>query len=506
MEKYEEKNACVQQELLNRSLPLEWTAELSLPDYRSEISRLLWIRPTVIPPTRFFSGDSVELSGRVIYDALYAGPDGRLYSALAEESYAFSVPLGGTDPDTLSVELVPDVVVGRVAAPRKLNVRCRVHAQVRGYGTKCLAADMPKETEGKVCRLGRVVEGGKLVVGSGEAVELCEDIFVDDMSELRVISARGEAFLPEVSTGEGSVHCRGEVILTLLLERAEGESAAAPFVTVRRLPFEADVPLADMISDSKARAFATVEEIRTTVETGKVTVAVRLLPTAEAQGKALSYYTADLFLPGADTACKYEEQQLWLPTLCSNRNYSISGVLRPGDIGMPSDAELLDITADAELRERIPEERGTTLLGQLCCHVLYRRGEEYGAAEGTVPFRVMLEGKHEGLCAVCRVPICRARHERESVAIDAELSVMARGYMTQTVKAVSDARFAPSSAAPLADIELCYPRGDETLWHIAKRYGVDPAELAAANGASMEPDAPLQGVRYLMIPRGTSAP
>ena len=505
MEKYEEKNACVQQELLNRSLPLEWNAELSLPDYRSEISRLLWIRPTVLPPTRFFSGDSVELSGRVNYDALYAGPDGRLYSVTAEEPYAFSVPLGEADPETLSVELVPDVVVGRVAAPRKLTVRCRVHAQVRGYGTKCLAADMPKETEGKVCRLGRMIEGGKLVVGSGEAVELCEDIFVEDTGELRVIAARGEAFLPEVSAGEGSVHCRGEVVLTLLLERAEGEDTPSPFVAVRRLPFEAEVPLTDMVPDSKARAFAAVEEIRTTVETGKITAAVRLLPTAEAQGKELAYYTADLFLPGADTVCKYEQQQLWLPTLCCNRNYSISGVIRPGDIGMPSDAELLDVTADAELRERIPDERGTTLSGQLCCHILYRRGAEYGAAEGSVPFRVILEGKHEGLSAVCRVPICRARCERESLTVDAELAVMARGYAPQTVTVLSEAGFSPSTAAPRADIELCYPRGEDTLWQIAKRYAVDPADLAAANGIAREPDAALEGVRYLMIPRGNSA-
>ena len=56
MEVLEEKNGRAQLEVLHRQLPLELNAEFTLPDYRSEISRLLWVRPTVLPPEPLLGG------------------------------------------------------------------------------------------------------------------------------------------------------------------------------------------------------------------------------------------------------------------------------------------------------------------------------------------------------------------------------------------------------------------------------------------------------------------
>jgi hypothetical protein len=71
------------------------------------------------------------------------------------------------------------------------------------------------------------------------------------------------------------------------------------------------------------------------------------------------------------------------------------------------------------------------------------------------------------------------------------------------VKILSEASFAPAEPMPRAELEICYPTGEDTLWSVGKRYGVSPDELAFANGLSA--DAPgegdsLQGVRYLLIP------
>ena len=46
MEQNEDLRGRIQPEMMDRTQPLEIAAEFTLPDYRSEISRLLWVRPT----------------------------------------------------------------------------------------------------------------------------------------------------------------------------------------------------------------------------------------------------------------------------------------------------------------------------------------------------------------------------------------------------------------------------------------------------------------------------
>ena len=63
---------------------------------------------------------------------------------------------------------------------------------------------------------------------------------------------------------------------------------------------------------------------------------------------------------------------------------------------------------------------------------------------------------------------------------------------------VDTAKATPRDGNP----ELYYPGTEETLWEVAKRYGVSPAALALQNGLSDEaPGEPesLGGKRFLLI-------
>ena len=62
MDRNEEQNARIQLAFADKLQPVELTADMTLPDYRSEISRLLWVRPVMLPPTRFIGGGKVEFS------------------------------------------------------------------------------------------------------------------------------------------------------------------------------------------------------------------------------------------------------------------------------------------------------------------------------------------------------------------------------------------------------------------------------------------------------------
>ena len=513
MEYRDEKNTCIQSQVTDKTVSFEQNGELSLPDYLGEVSRLLWVRPTILPPARFLNGGNAEFSGRICYDALYASADGKLYHAGMEDTYSFSVPTTAGRADMLCAAVYPDVMVGRVAAPRKLTLRCRLHAQVCGYDEKNIGTALPPECRDAVCRLGDMAECGKLCSAVGDAVELYDEIDVGGAGELRVISSRAEIFLPEVSAHSDVVRCRGEAIVTLLCckeAEAEGENddgenkgGFVPYTTVRRLPLSFEVPLEGVTADYAARACATAEEVRAVQEQGKISVAVRIIPQVEAQCREPVCYTKDLFMPGSRTECRFSEEKIWIPQVCGNKNFSISNTFAPAELGMPTGAEVIDATAEAEVKDKSTDGKNSIMSGEIHCHVLYCQGGEYGVGDVTLPFRVSSEGSFEAISVLAAVPVLHVQREREQLRVDAELLLSMRGVSFATVRPVFEAKIAPCENGALADLELCYPAAGESLWEVSRRYAVPPADIAIINGIGTDDMASsdsLSAVRYLMIP------
>lgn len=509
MDRNEEQNGRVQLKFTEKTVPLELTAEFVLPDYRSEISRLLWVRPTFLPPTRFVGGGKADFSGGVHYEALYAGPDGQLYSTDLEDSYAFSVPLdtlAGYDTAAgveMTAELTTDAVVSRVAAPRKLSVRCRLHARVCGYAVKDLTPHTVGAPAEEIERLCAVAENGRLFTGGSETFELAESVPVEMSGDLRVIDAHGAVLLPEVSALSDGVRCRGEAVLTFLVCREGSEEQALPVAITRRIPFEREVALEGVLPDCHARATGTVGGIRTAVEEGKLHADAQLVLAVEAQSEEPVLVTHDLFTPKTVAECRFSEEPLWRACGCGNRHFSVAGEVPTEGLSIPAGADVLDAVAEAEVRERTADGGRTVVAGELRCHTLYHGGGEYGVADFSIPFRTVLEDGGEDLALSCWVPLCRVTAANGALRADAEVQVAMRAARVEPQRVLCEARFTPASIAPRADLEICYPSAGETLWDVSKRYGVSPETLASANGISAEAPGDarsLVGTKYLMIP------
>ena len=513
METNQERNGSVQLEFANRTQSVEHTAEIALPDYRSEISRLLWVRPTFLPPAQFMGGGKVDFSGPVRYHILYTGPDGALYSVDSEEDYAISKPLDSlADFDVAqgishSAELYPDTVISRVMGPRKLSVRCRMRVCMQGYAVKNLIPQMSGEGDKgeDIRRLCDAAESGHVLIGESKHLDVSDQFEPDaGAGELRLIFADGHVFLPDVAASNEAVRCRGEAVISMLLCR-EGADAeqALPFLAVRRIPFEGDVSVQGMTPECEARAMGTVGDIDVTIEEGRISVSAQVTLCAEGQTEESVLLCRDVFLPGMRAECQMCEERLWRAGACGNRNFSVSGERSLSELAVPADATVLYSFADAEIKEHHLEGGRTVLNGEIHAHVLYRKEGEYGVAELPIPFRTVLEQAVDCLAVHCCVPVCRASVSRDALRADAEIQLALRACCYTPTRVLSRAVFAPADATPHADLEICYPTQGETLWSVGKRYGVDPDTLAAANGISA--DAPgeadsLQGVRYLLIP------
>ena len=494
MERYDDKSSMALVPVTERTVSFEGTTEFSLPEYLGEVGKLLWVRPTVQLPNGFLSAGTAEYAGRITYRVLFVGTDGKLYGAEQEESYSFSLPCEAAGLDRVSVLPEVDTVIARVLGPRKLSVRCRMRAEIVGYAEKSLAPDM-QGVEGELCRLGGVAQSGRFSLLRGDMVELGEEIALEE-GAFQVAFAHAEVYMPDVTVRAGEVHCRGEVVVTLVLSPEEG----VPYALVRRLPFDASLA-GEAPSGACVRAYGAVCDLRTVRDEGGLSLAVSFQPVAEMQENTPVTYLKDAFLPGVQTTCQNERVRIFSAGECSNVHFSVSGTADGDACGMPRDAVILTALAEAEVRDRSCDARGTVVSGEICCHILYKNGEELGAAGMSVPFSVRTEGKFETLSVKSSVPICRVGWQGEALSLDAELLLALRACGSAELTRVSEIEMGTPVKTCALDMEICYPARGESLWHIARRYAVSPEELALANGISGEVEALPEGTVYLLIPQ-----
>ena len=505
MDRNEEKNSRVQIPHAERVQPVETATEITLPDYRSEISRLLWVRPTVLPPTRFIGSGRAEFSGPIRYNILYMGPDGKLYGAEHEESYAFSVPVeGGTQDVDIAADMMPDAVISRVLGPRKLSVRCRMRARIKGFAEKDLTptvrgCDAQRTPE----RLSESMECRRHLLAEPMHTEVGDTVETDAVGgEVRVVSADGTLFMQNVTATEKGILCRGEVLISLLCCAEEG-TACEPRLYTRRIPFEKEIPMEGAAPDCQACATGRVCEVRATVEEGGIHVEAELVLWGEGQVEESVILCRDMYLPGCVAECQQGEEQLQTAGLCGNRNFSVSGERALEELGLAQDVLPIHTVADAEITEKRVESGKTLLLGEMHCHVLYRREGEYAVADFSAPFRTVLEGALDGICAEALVPSCRVTVNKDAFRVDGEVVLAVSASALTPVRVLTQVSFAAASPQKRADLEICYPHGGETLWDVGRRYGVPTEELAQANGLSADSPgeaASLAGVKYLIVP------
>ncbi len=501
MERYQDSNGLFQLLTMDRTLPTEITAEFTLPDYRSEISRLLSVRPTLTPPEIFVSGGKAELSGMAYYKIVYVGPDGALFGIEESGGYHFTLPLDAL-PEAgavLSATCATDAVVGRVTGPRKLQIRTRIHTRLMGYGEKALSVSMEGAPahHGEICRLCDTVKAGRLYPEVRENITVTDS--ADTPEDTRIISARANVLTGEVSAGDECIHVRGELVATLLLCR---ESDSVPYTVTRRIPFSHDMLCPDATTDHRARVTATVCEMNATVEENLLHLAPTLILCGEVQCDEELVVCRDLFLPGAAAECRFANEPLFRAGHCTNRHFSVSGEHTLSELGLEN-ATVIDACAEAEICEKTADGARITLSGNLACHLLCRLGDEYMQKEATYPFRVTFEDDALDVCAALCVPVCRPVLSGDTLRIDAELALSSRGQTPAPVEVLASATFTPAPEKEHYGMEIYYPATGETLWDVAKRYRMAPATLSDANGLNIDvPNSPdsLAGRKYVLIP------
>ncbi|MBR3895271.1 MAG: hypothetical protein IKJ35_09055 [Clostridia bacterium] len=501
----------LQTEVCDRRTVTDLSADFTLPDYQPEIKRLLRVRATVSPPDKYIGAGNADFSGSIDYAILYAGNDGALYCATESGEYQFTLPIEvASDIDlneglVCDTEILPETVTGRVIAPRKFSVKCRLRSHVRLYGTRCIEETVNGADPSTLQRLCGNIESARVFVGTGDPLQLGDEILCDAQSgDIRVISAEGQVFVNEAVAGSGVVNCRGEICLKLLC--AQEGTQSAPTALLRRIPFSQAVVTEGAEVNCDACAFGVCSQLQITVEEGRILCEVALLLRTRAQRNEALSFTRDLYSTAAECESTYTEALLPRAIKCINGNFSLNTALPLEEVGIRSGMSVADVALSPTVTSLESDHGKYVLIGRCRVSTVLCDAEDAVAQEFEVPFRYETDGGDETVTdfdATVDPISCRARIDGERIGLDAELAVSLSLRGESRCRMLTEAQFSEPLAPKGAVYTVCYPAKEDTLWSVAKRYHRAVSTVSEMNHLAGSPAADavesLDGVTYLLV-------
>ena len=459
------------------------TGDYTLPDYRPELRRLLYVSGRALPPAKYVGGGSVELDGVVEYGIVYVGADGALYSAPLTGEYSLRLPMENLSSFDLNegvcvmVSCVPESITARVTAPRKLSLRCRMRCTVSAYGKMPIGERLIGETAPEsICRLSECVQNASVMSGRSDVIMLSDELPLP-FADARVVGADAGVLVSETAISDGEMRARGEVVIKLLCAAEDGTTA----IQTRKLPFEGSLESEEGLSDGvSARVAGCVSELAVRVEEDKILCDVQMILEANMGSNAEVCYTADLY--STEKPCQAEYAAYEIPRFLGavTGNLSQSERMSAAEKGIPAGADVVDVYGNAMI-DTCEARDGRYILGGQSRYVfICEKDGEYSATEVLLPLRYEAAGGDgDPVWSDARADVvsCRGRVNGDVLELDAELAISGDFMGSQSIRVLESAEFSEGKKKKSGDTVLCYPASDDTLWNIAKKYMVNPEDI-----------------------------
>jgi hypothetical protein len=489
-----------------KTLSNEISSDFSLPDYCPEIRKLLRVSAKPLPADSYVSGASADFSGDIEYTLIYVGDDNAIYSECFSDKYEFSVPLENDCPLDLNEGLyafadsTPELSVGRVTSPRKLNVKTRLRSKICVYGKCNIGEQMNGEYAlSSIQRLHKSCNASCIVREKSELSSLYDEFTPANFSqESRIICTDARVFITDANAGNKSIACSGNVILNFLLCR-DGESGITSLE--RKIPFSYSLESESVTPECICRAFGCCKNPITKIEEDKITCSVDVILEAEALKDCEISYTSDIY--STEKKVNVSCQNYKIPKLlsCANGNFTNSASFPISNSTLAAASNIIDVFATASATEVTYENNRFFVEGECHYNVIADNGGEYVYGEFSSPFKYETDGE-KGSASDYSVDVeviaGRVKLDGENLNIDSELAVASRIGDFFEVSSVCSASFGEVHESAKKGVVICYPSKNESVWEIAKRYHVNFEKLASENGISANA-LPISDVDYLII-------
>lgn len=479
------------------TLTCECHGEHHLPDYAGDMKKILSSSARILPAGKFIGGEEVQFGGAVCYDVWYLDSENHLTHEAFSIDYEFACPRGDGAIDGAASVSVAHYTL-RPSGPRRISVKAMLKAEAclretTIYSCESAAESATLHTLEKTVEVGRRIFSEPMERECGEGMSLPATYARD----AEIAFSEGYVHIDSAVAEENGVLVRGNYAVSVVL-MADG---LVPLRRSESYPLEEHIPLEGCTADMAVTANGfftslTCNARETEGEEPMLTFHGIIELSASAEKNVPISVVADAFAEGGGSVCESEllVYDVFGPaeTLC-----------RTVALCMPISEDAGDLDGVFHTTVNLKNETYTVSEREIMyaadaeihalCYALDDAGiPHYSAEKQTVPFSLALPlraplAEDAKLCLEAQLGLCEGRLDENEISVECRVLLCIRSTSVRkeacvrciTVEERERGLFVPTYA-------VYYPTPTDSLWTIAKRYGVSPAAIAACNHLASE--------------------
>ena len=191
----------------------------------------------------------------------------------------------------------------------------------------------------------------------------------------------------------------------------------------------------------------------------------------------------------------------------STPSFSHSASSELSRIGVDAPAQIIDASVRTYIGTVEQNAKGRIdITGKNRYFIVSMSGGEYYGHEFEQPFKFEIDavGGVPSSCGVsCESTVVRTRGDGENLTVDCEMHFSISLCADESEPCLCRAEFSPNEKAQRSTYLACFPSKTDTLWSVAKRYGVPVSAISEKNSVPNAPNADsadsLRGVNYVLL-------
>lgn len=471
---------------------LESSCDFYLPDYMGDVKRIMASEAVAMSAGFNETDGGASFAVVVGYSVIYLDGDNKLTEAQFTSDLDFTVLCDENIVDA-TLELDTTGLQVRAAGARKLSARASVCAEV-GLLVKC---DMPKERlegENEVILKEISVHSPRYL--QSKELDLAEEIaFIEDISaeELEVIFERAQVTRCGVVNDDNGDFIEGELLgECLVMKNGESYERLSGIIRLNApLPEEWEGKTPDFLKLEVSSASVSINNA-TKDEDMKVGASVVMSVVVDAVGRIDSNekrtLIKDAFIPGA--LCECIEERVSYDELLFKRCVSekISLDITADELSLDAIGELLYCSSRVRLCGIESEDGMLYAEGELLVNGIVSTDGRATQIKRAHPIKLPL--KIEARDGV-RINFnytqrgCEYHPAQDSIGVVVAIEIYLCALMGHSESAVGEITRKPLDKTDDFGVCIYYPREGETLFSVAKKYGVSCESVAERNGIAM---------------------
>ena len=483
--------------------------EFTLPDYVPEVRKVLFTRAQILPESKYISdfqgGANLDFGGTVTYSVIYTDDEGKLCSTPLSSSYEASTTLKAT-PSNVFIDTFPDNVTTRVNAPRKLTIKSRLKSRVLALEDKVYEERIAQKSSADELFIERKHQNVKTVCVSASSlsnVKMSDKFDIGAKRSLRPVLCDAFAYVKDVTASNDSVAVRAEACVKCLCE-SEGEL----FCATRLLPIYEQIEAEGCCVNDLARAHVRCVSLSISSEENEGDCQLFFDLTCDMECEVYrneeNSLTSDIYSTKNEMDTEYKCIDIYSLAHVSGAQMTVNESVKRKS---KDASQIVSVLAEAVYEKFEIKGHKASVFGRLCTNIIAASAPE-GASSEYIYESYELPIKYDCvLDAECENPLIRASFSTSDVSakyIDDKLHINAEIYPSVCIIDKKSTKILDSATLKkdkeftrdASQVRVYFPKENDTLWSIAKKYHITSKQLLEQNMLS---DEDLSEVKCLII-------